>query len=150
MGAAISDIVDYYNAGTLVRAFTELQKDTAIQTRQSEDKVLELKGVPITQEAKEPFVALSKSASNIITSLDVDLLGTDTAKKDAATKRLQKIVAALEQNKDAAAALKKAGVSSKDDGAKLIDALIDIRAAASMVNDNALLDTINQAIVDNK
>src|SRR5205085_2072109 len=33
IGAAISDIVAYYNAGTLVRAFTELQKDTATQTQ---------------------------------------------------------------------------------------------------------------------
>jgi len=150
IGAAISDIVDYYNAGTLVRAFTELAKDTAVQTKQSEDNVLVLKGVPITKEATPVFAALSKSASNIITGLDADLAGTDAARKDAATKRLQKIVAALEKDKDAAAALKNAGVSSKDDGPKLIDALIDIRAAASMVNNNALLDTINQAIVDNK
>lgn len=150
MGAAISDIVDYYNAGTLVRAFTELQKDTAIQTKQSEDKVLELKGVPITQAASAPFAALSKSASDIITQLDVDLAGSDNAKKDEATKRLQKIVVALEKDEAAAKALKNAGVTATDDGPKLITALIDIRAAASMVNDNALLDTINQAIVDNK
>jgi hypothetical protein len=150
IGAAIADIVDYYNAGTLVRAFTQLQQDTAVITKQSEDKLLELKGVPITQEATPVFAALSKSASNIITDLDADLAGADSAKKDAATKRLQKIVAALEKDKDAAAALKNAGVSSKDDGPKLIDALINIRAAASMVNNNALLDTINQAIVDNK
>lgn len=149
MGAAIADIVDYYNAGTLVRAFTELSKDTAVQTQASENRVLELKGVPITQQAAPVFAALSKSASNIITNLDMALAGTDAAAKDAATKRLQKIVAALEKDKDAAAALKNAGVSSKDDGPKLIDALIDIRAAASMVNNNALLDTINQAIVDN-
>jgi hypothetical protein len=36
LGAAISDIVDYYNAGTLVRAFTQLEQDTAVQTQQSE------------------------------------------------------------------------------------------------------------------
>jgi hypothetical protein len=150
IGAAISDIVDYYNAGTLVRAFTQLQQDTAVITKQSEDKVLELKGVPITKEATQVFAGLSKSAGNVITELDVALAGTDSAKKDAATRRLQKIVAALEKDKDAAAVLKNAGVSSKDDGLKLINALIDIRAAASMVNNNALLDTINQAIVENR
>jgi len=49
IGAAIGDIVDYYNAGTLVRRFTELQKDTAVKTRESEDNVIKLKGVPVTQ-----------------------------------------------------------------------------------------------------
>ncbi len=44
IGAAIADIVDYYNAGTLVRAFTELAKDTAVQTQQSEE-VLKLKKI---------------------------------------------------------------------------------------------------------
>jgi hypothetical protein len=38
LGAAISDIVDYYNAGTLVRAFTELQKDTAANERVREQR----------------------------------------------------------------------------------------------------------------
>jgi hypothetical protein len=36
IGRAVGEIVDYYNAGTLVRAFTELQKDTAEQTKISE------------------------------------------------------------------------------------------------------------------
>jgi hypothetical protein len=44
VGAAMADIVDYYNAGTLVRAFTELAKDTAVQTQQSED-VLKLQKI---------------------------------------------------------------------------------------------------------
>src|SRR5712691_5259247 len=51
IGAAIADIVDYYNAGTLVRAFTELSKDTAVQTKQSEEKLEELKGVRIARTA---------------------------------------------------------------------------------------------------
>jgi hypothetical protein len=44
VGSAIADIVDYYNAGTLVRAFTELAKDTAVQTQKSEE-VLKLKKI---------------------------------------------------------------------------------------------------------
>ena len=150
LGAAVSDLVDYYNAGTLVRAFTQLQQDTAVLTKQSEDRLLELKGVPITGEAPVEFSNLSVAAVNELTTMDNALAGTDAAAKDAATRRLQKIVLALEKNKAAADALKNAGVTSKDDGPKLIEALIDIRAAASMVNDNALLNTINQAIVENK
>lgn len=43
MGAAISDIVDYYNAGTLVDAFTELSGDTAADTKKAQDDLRELK-----------------------------------------------------------------------------------------------------------
>ena len=42
--AAIRDMVAYYNAGTLVRAFTELGKDTAVKTAASEDLVRHIRG----------------------------------------------------------------------------------------------------------
>lgn len=45
LSEAIRDMVTYYNAGTLVRAFTELTKDTSAQTQQSEKRVLQLKGI---------------------------------------------------------------------------------------------------------
>jgi hypothetical protein len=41
---AIRDLVAYNNAGTLVRAFTELSKDTSQQTKQAEDAVRVIKG----------------------------------------------------------------------------------------------------------
>jgi hypothetical protein len=59
IGMAVSDIVDYYNAGTLIRAFTELQKDTAAQTKISEDTLKEAKrtlgvvGAPTEKEIEE-------------------------------------------------------------------------------------------------
>jgi hypothetical protein len=43
LGAAIADIVAYYNAGTLVRAFTQLQQDTAIATQASEQALTDAK-----------------------------------------------------------------------------------------------------------
>jgi hypothetical protein len=148
IGAAIGDIVAYYNAGTLVRAFTELQKDTAVQTRQSEDNLQLLKGVPLTPEATPDFRNLSVGASDVLQGLFTDL--NDPAKKDAATKKLQNIVAALEKDKDVAEVLKNADVSSKDtDGIKIRDALIEIRESAALVNNTDLLNKINQAIVDN-
>lgn len=58
IGAAMSDIVDYYNAGTLVRAFTELSKDTAVQTKQSEDNVQRLKLRAATAEDVEVAVSI--------------------------------------------------------------------------------------------
>ena len=58
LGAAVADIVEYYNAGTLVRAFTQLQQDTAIKTQESESKLadikknLGIKGAPTAEEIK--------------------------------------------------------------------------------------------------
>jgi len=47
MKTAIRDLVDYYNAGTLVRAFTQLSKTTAAQALASQAVVRHLKG-PLT------------------------------------------------------------------------------------------------------
>jgi hypothetical protein len=148
IGAAISDIVDYYNAGTLVRAFTELAKDTAVQTKQSEDKVLELKGVQITPEATQGQRDFSVAAQKILESLQRDL--KDGTKKAAATQTLQRIVKALEAETDVAALLTAAGVSSNDtDGDKLRIALIKIKRKAASDNNAGLVNRINQAVVDN-
>jgi hypothetical protein len=148
MGAAISDIVDYYNAGTLVRAFTELQKDTAIQTRASEDKVLRLKGVAITGEADEAGRDVSVLAFNTLAKLRDDL--KDPTKAAAATTKLQNIVKALESDPDLAPILTAAGVSSSDtDGIKLRAKLLRIRTDAADKHKTDQVDKINQAIVDN-
>jgi hypothetical protein len=42
---AIGDVVTYYNAGTLVRAFTQLSRDTAAQASLSEKRVLQLQNI---------------------------------------------------------------------------------------------------------
>lgn len=148
-GAAISDIVDYFNAGTLVRAFTELQKDTAVITKQAEDNLQVLKGVRLTPEATEPARNLSVEASDTLSDLKGDLEGTDVATKAAATKRLQRIVAELEKDKDVLVALKAAGISSADtDGDKLRKGLVTVKRSADDAANTALLDKINQAIVD--
>jgi hypothetical protein len=65
LGAAVSDIVDYYNAGTLVRAFTQLQEDTAIATEASEKHLRNLKeaGVKGAPTAKELAVSGENSVS---------------------------------------------------------------------------------------
>jgi hypothetical protein len=149
LGAAVADLVDYYNAGTLVRAFTQLQQDTAVITKESEDKVRILKGVPITPETTPEFRNLSVAASDILQDLFNTL--ADPATKSAATSTLQSVVLALEGDVVVAPVLKKANIaSSSSDGNKLREGLIAIRRSAALVNDNALLNKINQAIVDNK
>lgn len=147
MGAAVGDIVEYYNAGTLVRAFTELSKDTAIQTKQSEDDVLVLKGVPLTGEATQPQRDLRVGAVKILQTFQSNLAGTDSGKKAAATRSLQAIVATLQKDSTVASVLSNAGVSPQDDGAKILNQLIDIRRSAQLVNNNSLVDKIDQVII---
>ncbi|HEX8177713.1 MAG TPA: hypothetical protein VF543_21670 [Pyrinomonadaceae bacterium] len=149
MKEAIKDIVDYYNAGTLIRAFTQLQKDVGAQAQKSENRVLALQGFEVTPEATVETRDLSVGARRILERLRNDL--KDPAKSAAAVTTLQSIVAALEADDDAKKALEDAGVSSSDtDGVKLRNALVVIRRKAAKENNAGLLDKINQAIVDNE
>lgn len=151
-GAAVSDIVDYYNAGTLVRAFTELQKDTANQTKDAEDEVLLLKGVRLSRVATPEERQVAVDARGVLTNLQKVLDNTTATIEDKARvlTKLQNIVAALENDPEVSALLTQAGVSKTEtDGTKIIDALIDIRADASMEDKKEMLTRINQAIIDN-
>lgn len=143
-GAAISDIVEYYNAGTLVRAFTELQKDTAVQTKASEDRLLILKGVTVTPIATPAATQLAQEASDILFDLRQAL--AKPAEKDKAVEKLAAIVKELEPDKDAGPILTKIGVTSTEkDGVKLLNALIELKGQA-FGNDD-LSTRIEQAIV---
>ena len=148
IGAAISDIVDYYNAGTLVRAFTELAKDTAADARASEDNVKHLKGVAISRVATATEVADVKAALAVLRTLASSLASTDNAEKAAALEKLQAIVKALEAETDIAPLLKVADISSEDDnGTKLLNGLKSVKR--KLPNDSPLQDKINKAIVAN-
>lgn len=149
LGAALADIVDYYNAGTLVRAFTQLQQDTAVLTQQSEQDVLLLKGVPLTPEITKENHNLRTGAQDNIQRLFREL--ADPARVDGATTILQGIVEGLEQDSEIAAILKKPEVNisrTEPNGTKIRDALIKIRRSAQLVNNTALLNKIDQVIVD--
>lgn len=145
-GAAISDIVDYYNAGTLVRAFTELQKDTAISTRQAEEDVLVLKGVPLTRPSTEAETKEAQDILPVLESLNNSL--AVASEQAAALQKLQNIVAALEKEPDVLPLLKAANISSTDtDGKKLLQGLV--RAKRSIPPDSEINRKINQAIIVN-
>lgn len=145
MGAAISDIVAYYNAGTLVRAFTELQKDTAIDTRQAENRLLVLKGVPITPPATEEEAALSVEAGDTIFNLRQAL--ARPAEKEQATAKLKAIFTDLRAESDISPLVTRAAVAADEtDGTKLLDALVNIRAQA--FDNPALSQKIEKVIVD--
>ncbi len=90
---AIRDIVAYYNAGTLVRAFSQLSKDTAAQAKQSDKRVLQLQKidpsdvVELTQDVTKAALMIGKHQKNYDRTL---VRGSDEDKKEA-TKKLRLI-----------------------------------------------------------
>jgi len=99
----------------------------------------------ITKEARDLRVGAQDSLQRLLRELNVP------ETKDSATKVLQNIVGQLESDTEIAAILKKpeVNVSSSDaDGLKLRQSLIEIRRSAQLVNNTALLNKIDQVIVD--
>jgi hypothetical protein len=146
IGAAISDIVDYYNAGTLVRAFTELQKDTATQTRAAENKVLELKGVTIapevTQETRDIRVTAGKTLKNLRDGLK------NAGTQQASTTKLRNIVTALEEDDDLKTLLRDGGLAEDEaDGAKLSRAILALRSKLTQEGNEDLLNRIDRVVL---
>ena len=70
--AAINDIVDYYNAGTIVRGFVELNRNSTELARAAEIKVLDLRGVkaPFATAVTEQEARSIKNASDILESFE--------------------------------------------------------------------------------
>ncbi len=87
LGAAVSDIVDYYNAGTLVRAFTQLQQDTAVATQESERALTKAKKDAGDKGAPSAVVlAASKQHALELRALWTAYKTADTNVKDAQAK----------------------------------------------------------------
>ena len=146
IGAAIADIVDYYNAGTLVRAFTELQKDTANLTKQAEDNVLVLKGVPLSPVATPEEVQITSDAQVTLGKLQTALV--DPAQRAAATQKLQAIIGELAKDNDAKVILVGAGLTPQSDGDAILSGLVRIRRDLRLANppNIAMLNKINAII----
>lgn len=93
IGDAISDIVEYYNAGTLVEAFVKLSEDTAVQTKQAEAELTELKRragvllaptedeIRISRENSTALDALAEAYDDAASKVD----DAETAETDATT-----------------------------------------------------------------
>jgi len=148
LGAALSDIVDYYNAGTLVRAFTQLQQDTALITKQSEEDVLVLKGVPLSRPATEEETKEAQDALPVLENLSKSLSSVDPSVKASAVKKLQTIVSVLEKDPAVAPLLKVAEIaSSETDGVKLLNGLKKVKR--SQPTDSDVDRKVNRAINTN-
>ncbi len=86
---AIRDIVAYYNAGTLVRAFSQLSKDTAAQAKLSDKRVLQLQKidpsdvVELTQDVTKAALMIGKHQKNYARALKE---GSDKQQKEVTEK----------------------------------------------------------------
>jgi hypothetical protein len=148
LGAAVSDLVDYYNAGTLVRAFTQLQQDTAVLTKQAEEDVLVLKGVPLTRVATVQNVTDVRTTLGVLRTLKTSLDSGVPEEVAAATAKLQKIFKALEADPDTARLVQVGGITSAEpNGQTLLQGLRVI--FRSLPTDDPVHSKIDKAIVDN-
>jgi len=100
LNEAMKDIVNYYNSGTLVRAFAELSKKAALASVESEQKVLVVQGLVPRSLSSEPTRAEIKRASDITSKLATYLRGSDKKEIDNATKVVKKIFEKLTNNND--------------------------------------------------
>jgi hypothetical protein len=112
MNEAVRDMVSYFNAGTLVRAFTQLSKDTAAQAKTSEDILVEAKkragvlGAPTAAQ-------LTASSANRV-AID-NLADTFTAEARKVTEADAKIESANKKISDANKAIADESVKPNPD-----------------------------------
>jgi hypothetical protein len=148
LGAAVSDLVDYYNAGTLVRAFTQLQQDTALITKQSEDDVLVLKGVPLTRVATVQDVTDVRTTLAVLRTLKTSLDSGVPEEVKSATTKLQNIFKALEADPETNRLVQVGGITSAEpNGQNLLQGLRVI--FRSIATDDPVHSKIDKAIVTN-
>jgi len=88
MNEAIRDIVGYYNAGTLIRAFTQLSKDTAAQAKQSEIDLAEIKRNAGVLGAPSPDEIRVSSANSAAINKVADEWLAEKKRVEAADKKI--------------------------------------------------------------
>jgi hypothetical protein len=92
MEAALGDAIRYFFAGTLPKAFQELQQDTSVQAKQAEQELLRFKGIPIEKPMTVEQSASAVNANDVLIEL-ATMVGTgSTADKSLALGKLQKIL----------------------------------------------------------
>jgi hypothetical protein len=137
LGAAVSDIVDYYNAGTLVRAFTQLQQDTAIATEASETHLKHLKEAGVKGAPTAEQLKASKDNAKTLRALRKPYTDADKNIEDAKAK----ITQATQDVTNAATAITDADQKIGEATAKLAAAKNDTEKALAQ----AALATANAA-----
>jgi hypothetical protein len=148
--AALGDLINYFYAGSLQKGLQELAKETGRNAIEAEGRVLQLKGVslsePVTDEAD---LADPREAVKTLGTLNTLLIGGTAEQRAEALAKLQSIFAALEGDEETLRIVHDAatGVTSEEtDGAKLITALRAIARRAG--NAGPVRAKINRIIID--
>ncbi len=111
MTEAIRDVVDYYNAGTLVRALTQLSKDTGEKANQSAKTVLQLQKIDPADFVEIDDVDASAAYGDFLHSYTTIVKAgssASAAEQDAAAQRLRQIYKDISGDPDLSAAVAKA------------------------------------------
>ena len=100
--AAINDIVDYYNAGTIIRAFVELNRDTAVQARNAEIRVLQSQGVDppfseVPTQEEKPTIDKAIEITDAFEKAYIEAIG-DEVKFNKINEDFTKIINELNKN----------------------------------------------------
>lgn len=144
---ARADLRNYRNAGTLDGALASLSASVGNERLEAEAKLREVKDQPMTSAATPEDLTLATNAAAVRSRLEGEL--ADDAKKDAALKTLQKIVAKLAEDKEIAPLLESNGIAATDtDAADIIAGIADVRADALALNRRDLVRRINAVIIE--
>jgi hypothetical protein len=126
--AAKNDLRRYLFAGTFNNALDSLVNETGADVTAAENTLRIVEARPLVPSATPSARNNARRARVIKDELRADLAGTDDAKKAAATRKLQSIVAKLEDADEAFAVFldEKGVTSSTANGQKIYDALQEI------------------------
>lgn len=145
--SARSDLRNYFNAGTIDSALSNLSTSTGKEAFDAEENVRFIKGQPLTTAATSTDRDLAKNSRPIKDALKKNL-GDESKKADALAK-LQKIVKILEEDTDIRKLLQDKDVtSSTDNGIKIYEALRDIIDDQSSRGKRNIVGKINKAFID--
>jgi hypothetical protein len=100
MAEAIKDVVAYYNAGTLVRAFSALSQQTAANSQAWADEIRILQGVPISDPVTIDTRNEAKNAYKTLQILERSLSSSDPQEREVSLTKLNKILSELINDQD--------------------------------------------------
>lgn len=143
---ALNDVLGYFYAGTLYRAFQELQEDTSIKAQEAKREFRQLQvksSKPVTQKSLDD----ANNADQILDSYE-KLLAEDEEEKTAAVKeKLADIYKQMQSNEVILAKIKDTKLMpDKNTGEELIEGIREVRAEFDESRED-LIDKINKIII---
>lgn len=143
--AALNDVVKYFYAGTLHRAFQQLQEDTNNDAKNAKEN---LRTVTIPSSRKVTPEAFQDSTNAVKTLQILEIAVGNPKTNEAAVKKLQEIYKELQTNANVKKAIEVLKINPEGtNGNKLIEGIKEIRRKLDDDNDEDSVDFINKTIV---